>query len=150
MIRPLILSVLVLFLAACSTTSTVHQRHAPAAAGQVYEYSFENQGGDDAEGIARLDGVIQDRLRQAGLLGGAGAGQKIEVTLRHYYLRSNAGRFWAGIMAGRDKIISDVRIVGSDGAQGGSFQVETTNSTAWGSSDGLMQKHADEIVARMR
>ena len=150
MTRLILPTVFLLLLAACSTTSTVHQQHAPAATGQVYAYSFENQGGDDAEGIARLDGVIQDRLRQAGLLGGAGADRKIEVTLRHYYLRSNAGRFWAGIMAGRDKIISDVRILDAGGRQRGSFQVETTNSTAWGTSDGLMQKHADEIVARMR
>lgn len=149
MIRSATLLACVLFLAACSTTSAVHQRHTPAA-GQVYAYSFENQGGDDVEGIAKLDGVIQSKLRQAGLLAGGGAERKLEITLKHYYLRSNGARFWAGVMAGRDKIISNVRVVGADGTQAGSFDVETTNVSAWGTSDGLMQKHADEIVARLQ
>lgn len=147
MIRSVALLACVLFLAACSTTSRVHQAHTPVA-GQVYAYSFSNQGGDDHEGIATLDSVIQGKLREAGLLAGGASERKIEVVLKHYYVRSNGARFWAGIMAGRDKIISSVRIVGADGAQAGNFEVETTNTTAWGSTDGLMQKHADEIVAR--
>ena len=114
----------------------------------MYAYSFSNQGGDDHAGIATLDSVIQKTLREAGLLAGSAGDRKIEVVLTHYYVRSNGARFWAGIMAGRDKIISNVRIVGTDGAQVGNFQVETTNTTAWGSSEGLMQKHADEIAAR--
>ena len=147
MIRSVALLACVLFLGACSTTSQVYQAHAPIA-GQVYAYSFSNQGGDDHAGIATLDSVIQKTLREAGLLAGSAGDRKIEVVLTHYYVRSNGARFWAGIMAGRDKIISNVRIVGTDGAQVGNFQVETTNTTAWGSSDGLMQKHADEIAAR--
>lgn len=149
MIRSATLLACVLLLSACSTTSTVHQSHSPAV-GQFYAYSFDNQGGDDVEGIAKLDGVIQNRLRQAGLLGTDAAGPKIEITLRHYYLRSNGARFWAGIMAGRDKIVSNVRVVGDNGAQAGNFEVETSNVSAWGTSDGLMQKHADEILARLQ
>lgn len=147
MIRSIALLAGVLFLAACSTTSQVYQPHTPVA-GQVYAYSFSNQGGDDVAGITTLDAVIKKSLREAGLLGGGAGDRKIEVVLTHYYVRSNGARFWAGIMAGRDKIISHVRIVGADGAQEGNFQVETTNTTAWGSTEGLMQKHADEIVAR--
>ena len=75
---------------------------------------------------------------------------KIDIVLKHYYLRSNGARFWAGIMAGRDKIISRVRVLGVDGAQVGSFDVETTNVSAWGTSGGLMERHADEIVAKLR
>lgn len=138
----------VLLLAACSTTSTVHQPHS-VIAGQVYAYSFDNEGGDDMEGIAKLDGVIQARLREAGLLA-ADADRKVEVVVKHYYIRSNAARFWAGIMAGRDKIISRIRVLGPDGTQAGSFEVETTNATALGTTDGLMQKHAEEIVSRLQ
>jgi hypothetical protein len=147
MIRSVALLACVLFLGACSTTSRVHQAHAPAP-GQVYAYSFTNKGGDDQAGIATLDSLIQRKLREAGLLSGAAADRKIDVVLTHYYVRSNGARFWAGIMAGRDKIISNVRILGVDGGQIGNFEVETTNTTAWGTTDGLMQKHADEIVAR--
>ncbi len=141
---------LCLALAACSTTSTVLQPHAPAA-GQAYSLSFTNEGGDNIEGIAKLETIIQDKLREAGQLAGQGAAPaKLDVVLKHYYLRSNATRFWAGIMAGRDKIISHVRILRADGTQDGSFEVETTNISAWGTSDGLMEKHADEIVARLK
>lgn len=147
MMRPIALALCVLLMAACSTTSRVHQAHAPAA-GQTYAYSFANQGGDDHEGIAKLDSVIQGELRKAGLLSSGPADQKIEVVVKHYYVRHNAARFLVGIMAGRDKIVSRVRILGADGAQVGNFEVETTNTTAWGSTEGLMQKHAEEIVAR--
>jgi hypothetical protein len=149
MIRAIFLSAFLLFLAACSTTSTVHQSHARSA-GQVYEYSFANEGGDDHEGVAKLNTVIQTHLRDAGLLATGSAEGKIEVVLKHYYVRSNGARFWAGIMAGRDKIISHIRVVGADGSQAGSFEVETTNTSAWGTTEGLMQKHAEEIVARLK
>lgn len=138
-----------LVLGACSTTSTVRQ--APeVVAGRTYALAFVNEGGDDVEGIAALERAIRSRLDAAGLLGESGDATRLEVTLTHYYVRSNGARFWAGIMAGRDKIISRVRIVGADGRQAGSFDVESTNSTAWGTTDGLHEKHAEEIVASLQ
>ena len=149
MFRAVMLAGLVLALSACSTTSVVHQapRLQPS---QVFAYSFSNQGGDNEEAISRLNGVIQSHLRQAGLIHAGDANPKIEVTLKHFYMRSNATRFWAGIMAGRDKILSNVRVVGADGTQIGSFDVDTFNSTAWGTTDGLMTKYAEEIVLRLK
>jgi hypothetical protein len=139
-----------LTLAACTTTSTVHQQP-ELSSNQAYAYAFENNGGDDAEGIAELDRMIQGRLRQSGLLAaGQAPGGKIDVELTHYYVRSNAARFWAGIMAGRDKIISQVTVHDAGGQEIGSFKVETTNITAWGTKGGLMERHADEIVARLK
>lgn len=149
MLRSFALAASILLMTACSTTSTVHQAHS-IPTGQTYAYSFSNQGGDDHEGIARLDGVIQSHLRQAGLLDSGTVNSKIEVVLTHYYVRSNGARFWAGIMAGRDKIVSNVRVIDTSGSQVGSFEVETFNSTAWGTTDGLMQKHAEELVARLK
>ena len=150
MLRSFVLLCGLLFLAACSTTSTIHQPY-DGPAGQAYAYAFANEGGDDMEGIAELDSTIQRKLREAGLLAGTTtASMKIDIVLKHYYLRSNGARFWAGIMAGRDKIISQVRVFGENGAQVGNFEVETTNVSAWGTSGGLMEKHADEIVAKLR
>ena len=114
----------ILLLAACTTTSTVHQAHS-APTDQVFAHSFSNQGGADQQGIAQLDGVIQSHLRQAGLIDVGTASPKIEVVVKHYYVRSN-------------------------GAQVGNFDVETFNSTAWGTTDDLMQKHAEELVARLK
>lgn len=139
-----------LTLASCTTTSTVHQQHA-APSNQAYSYAFENKGGDDVEGIAQLDRLIQGRLRDAGLLAaGPDSDGRVEIELTHYYVRSNAARFWAGIMAGRDKIISQVTVLDAAGTRVGHFEVETTNISAWGTKDGLMEKHADEIVIRLK
>ena len=146
-------ALLCLFLAACSTTSTVYQPLSPQGeAVRAYGYAFENNGGDDLEGIARLDRLIHGRLLQAGLVasGGAAPEGSVNIELTHYYVRSNAARFWVGIMAGRDKIVSRVTVLGADGAEIGSFEVETTNISAWGSTEGLMEKHAEEIVSRLR
>ena len=149
MLRYFALAASILLLAACSTTSTVHQAHG-ATAGQTYAYSFSNQGGDDDEGIALLDSIIQSHLRQAGLIDAGNANPKIDVVLKPYYVRSNGARFWAGIMAGRDKIVSSVRVIDANGSQVGNFEVETFNSTAWGTTDGLMQKHAEELVSQLK
>jgi hypothetical protein len=145
-------TLLLTLLAACSTTSTVHQP-LPQTGGsaRVYAYTFENNGGDDLEGIAKLNRIIQGRLRDAGLLAaGAAPDGRVAVELTHFYVRSNGARFWAGIMAGRDKITSNVKVFDQDGKESGSFEVETTNVSAWGSTEGLMEKHADEIVARLK
>ena len=53
-------------------------------------------------------------------------------------------------MAGRDKIVSSVRVIDANGSQVGNFEVETFNSTAWGTTDGLMQKHAEELVSQLK
>ena len=45
-------TLLLMLLAACSTISTVHQPLSQAAGqGRAYAYTFENNGGDDLEGI---------------------------------------------------------------------------------------------------
>lgn|SRR5690606_660625 len=144
---------LMLALVACSTVSTVHQPLPYAAAqGQGYAYAFANSAGDDdPEGVARLDRLIHAGLLKAGLVAASGESPvgRVEVELTHYHVRSNAARFWAGILAGRDKIASRVTVHDAAGAEIGSFDVETTNVSAWGSTQGLMEEHADEIASRL-
>lgn len=141
---------LTLLLTACSTTSTVYVPPKPAA-GQTYGFNFLNQGGDDAAGASNLKSAIRTELSRAGLLGPElEASGLIEVTVTHYYVRSDGARLWAGIMAGRDKIISRVRILDPDGSEVASFEVESTNATALGSTYGFHQKHAEEIASHLR
>jgi hypothetical protein len=118
--------------------------------GKSFDYAFANRGGDNAEGIAELNRVVQNQLHSSGLINNGAAAGKIEVTLTHYYMRHGAARALVGIMAGRDKIISHVRVVDGYGAQLAAFEVESTNSTAWGTTGGLHQKHAEEIVQRLK
>jgi hypothetical protein len=123
------LFLVVVLLSACSTTSRVHQAHS-GLQGKSFDYAFANRGGDNAEGIAELNRVVQNQLHSSGLINNGAAAGKIEVTLTHYYMRHGAARALVGIMAGRDKIISHVRVVDGYGAQLAAFEVESTNSTA--------------------
>ena len=138
-------TILALFflLAACPTPG---QARDAAAVGQAYQFKFVNQGGDDVDGIAMLEQKMKRRLSAAGLLD-AGAAGVIDVTLQHYYMRSGGARAWTGIMSGRDKIVSQVRVLGADGAELSSFTVKSTNITAFGSAEGLMDKHVDELLS---
>ena len=148
-INRIALLLLVFLLSACSTTSRVHQAHA-GFHGQSFDYHFTNRGGDNAEGVAELNRVVQNQLQAEGLINNASANGRIDITLTHYYVRHGAARALVGIMAGRDKIISHVRVLDAAGAQLASFEVESTNTTAWGTTGGLHQKHAEEIAARLK
>jgi hypothetical protein len=141
-----------LALAACSTTSTVRQPlSGQPLATHAYAASFDDRAGSDPEGIGKLQRVVLVRLNAAGLLAnGASPEGRIEITVTHFYVRSDTARFLAGIMAGRDRIASEVRVFDGNGAQVGRFEVETTNLSAWGTAEGLMEQHADEIVARLQ
>lgn len=128
----------------------VHAQEAKQAQARTYAYAFENEGGDDEAGIARLDSFIQQRLRDAGLLASGRGDGTVEVTLTHYYMRSDGARAWAGVMAGRDKVTSRVRVLDRNGAVLDEFEVGNSNATVFGSAAGLHEKHADEIVEKLR
>ncbi|WP_158636414.1 DUF4410 domain-containing protein [Luteimonas marina] len=150
-------AVLLLSVSLVAAFPAAHAQQDDPAPARSYAYAFSNQGGDDADGIARLDSFIQQRLRDANLLAtgdgrratGAGDG-KVEVTVTHYYARSDGARAWAGVMAGRDKVVSRVRVLDRGGKALDEFEVKSSNATAFGSTAGLHEKHADEIVARVK
>lgn len=143
------LLLVVLLLSACSTTSKVHQAHSGLQS-RSFDYQFTNRGGDNAEGVAELSRVIQNQLLTNGFIDNGSATGKIDVTLTHYYMRHGAARFLVGIMAGRDKVKSHVRVLDSSGATLAAFDVESTNTTAWGTTGGLHEKHAEQIVMRLK
>lgn len=149
MIKRIALLLVVVMLSACSTTSRVQQAHS-GLQGRSFDYQFTNRGGDNAEGIAELSRVIQNQLQTGGWINNGAASGRIEITLTHYYMRHGAARALAGIMAGRDKIISHVRVLDASGTSLAAFEVESTNSTAWGTTGGLHKKHAEEIAAKLK
>ena len=60
--------------------------------------------------------------------------------------------FWEdqpGILAGRDRIASTVTVSAADGTPLGRYEVETRNLSAFGSTQGLIERHAEEVVARL-
>ena len=95
-------------------------------------------------------GVAASSAYAAGDLLVAKGDGRVEVTVTHYYARSDGARAWTGIMAGRDKVASRVRVFDRGGKLVEEFEVENSNKTAFGSTAGLHEKHADAIVERLR
>ena len=94
---------------------------------------------------------LQAALGKAGLLGSGRAAATLEVVMTRYQMRPGAARAWVGVMAGTDRLDSTVSVrAPGDGAVTQEFSVSSKNVTAWGSSRGLIQKHADQIVRRLR
>ena len=55
-------------------------------------------------------------------------------------------RALVGIMAGADSIRSAVKIVDASGTVLGQIDINSKNATAWGTSKGLIEGHAEEII----
>ncbi|MBK1613624.1 hypothetical protein CKO44_09090 [Rubrivivax gelatinosus] len=105
------------------------------------------------EGMAILRDRLKSQLAASGLLASASeAGkQTLEVEVANYYMRHGAARAMVGILAGADNIRSTVRV--KDAATGNvvsEFSVESKNPTALGTSKGLIEEHADKIVAVLK
>jgi hypothetical protein len=101
------------------------------------------------EGVKILRERLNEQLSTNGLLAPASDtnARTIEVTVTKYYVRNGAVRAMVGIMAGADDIRSTVKVKDSAGKVLSEYSVESKNPTAWGTSKGLLETHADKIVA---
>ena len=61
-------------------------------------------------------------------------------------MRHGATRWLVGIMAGRDQILSEVKVKDRGGNTIAEFEVNSTNPTAVVSAHSLLEEHAEEIV----
>ncbi|WP_169733407.1 DUF4410 domain-containing protein [Sulfurospirillum arcachonense] len=71
----------------------------------------------------------------------------IDISFLDYNMRNAGVRFAVGIFAGTDRI--DTQIIVKDKASGkivSKFIVQSKNNSAWGTSAGLIEGHADKIV----
>lgn len=140
-----------LALAGCATGSTVHQSY-KAASPETYAVSMTAASTAGEADIPSLRAQVDEKLAAAGLAGrkGDGSARDVSVTITHWYVRHGAARALVGVMAGRDKIVSKVEVKGANGQRVAAFDVESTNATAWGTTGGLLGKHAQEIVDRLK
>lgn len=136
-----------LFLTACGTSSQVRSDYARAADDR-FTYDVVNTGGMSEEALGifqeRLTAALQERGQLAESNGSDARTIRVEIT--NYRMRHGSARALVGIMAGRDSIRSDVRILDAGGTVLGEIEIDSGNSTAWGTSRGLIQGHAQEIV----
>lgn len=105
------------------------------------------------EGLKILRDRLTTQLSNSGLLAPTsdGSARTVEVVVTNYSLRHGAARAMLGIMAGADNLQSTVTIKDqTTGKTLAEFVVESKNPTAWGTSQGLIEEHADKIVETLK
>lgn len=131
----------------------VPARPRPADSGATAQYKLNlvtpSEMSDEAEGIFRQR--LQADLRKSGLMGAGAAARTLDVVMTRYQMRPGAARAWVGVMAGTDRLESTVSVRDlRSRAVIRQFSVTSKNVTAWGSSRGLIQRHADQIVKLLK
>ena len=124
---------------------------APYQAGQSdrFTYELDNYGGMSPEGRAILESRLRSQLSSR-LVPGDAQANRIKIRVTYYRMRHGAARALVGIMAGQDRIVSEVSISSPAGQPLGSLMVDSKNPTAMFTAKGLIEDHADEIVKFVR
>ena len=154
--RTLIAAILIAssaLLAGCAGTSAIVQSEYRLAQGEKLKLQLSTPSTASEEGMAILRERLTTQLSSSALLAGASdvSSRIAEVTVTNYYMRHGATRATVGIMAGADNIQSTVKV--KDPATGkvlSEFTAESKNPTAWGTSKGLIEEHADKIVGTLK
>jgi len=138
-----------LLLAGCMGTSLrAHTPYQPSA-GQSFTYKFVDGEKMSVEGLEIMRERLGSQLEAAGLLAKSAAGptREVDIVINNYFMRHGAARAMGGILHGIDNIFTTVVVKDARTMTVLSkFEVESKNPTAWATSRGLIQGHADKIV----
>lgn len=134
-----------IILTACM--GTAGKVHAPYRGGSSdrFTYELDNFGGMTPEGRTILESRLRSQLAGR-LVPGDAQANRIKIRVTYYRMRHGAARALVGIMAGQDRIVSDVSISSPAGEPLGSLTVDSKNPTAMFTAKGLIEDHADEIA----
>jgi hypothetical protein len=139
-------------LSGCAGTAAKVQTEYQLVQGEKLKLQLVTPPNATDEGVGILRERLNEQLSTNGLLAPAtdDDARTIEVTVTNYYIRPGAVRATMGIMAGADNVQSTVKIKDSVGKVLSEYAVESKNPTAWGTSRGLLEKHADMIVETLQ
>lgn len=133
----------VLLLAGCAgTQSNVRQPLIQTTASDV-RLALDNYGGMSPEGRSLLESRLAERL---GKRLNSSAATELRVRVSYYRVKPAAARLMVGVLAGQDRITSDVSIVDAAGNVLGQTTVDSKNPTAVFTANGLVRGHADAIA----
>lgn len=137
-------------LAGCSSTMKVTKEYRPSTS-DVFSYEFQYKESVVVPEEVRviMKNRIESELAKRDMLASSNRqdSKRIEIIFNNYNMRSGGARFVGGIFAGTDIIDTLVLVKNNDGNDIlGEFVVESKNNTAWGTSQGLIEGHADKIV----
>jgi hypothetical protein len=140
-------------LTGCGTSAVIQSEyHLPPGEKlkpEIIQPKATGDGGITDEAVAIFKNRLVSQLANSNLLASSDDGEvrTLEVNITNYRMRSGGARFFGGIFAGKDNIQSTVSIKNAaNGLVLMQFTVESNNSTGWGTSQGLIEDHANEIV----
>lgn len=140
-------------LTGCAGTSLrVNAPYTPGA-NQKFTYEIVNKGQMSDEALTIFRNRLESQLIASQLLtaGTDEAARPVQIVIENYYMRHGSARALVGVMAGEDNILSTIIVKETKtGNVLSTFEVESVNPTAWGSSHGLIQEHADKIVSYLK
>lgn len=139
---------LVVLLSGCATSMQVHTEHKPIA-GEKFKYQIITMAEITEEALGILRARLDDQLSGSGNLANNadGSATQVAIAITSYRMRHGATRALVGIFAGTDNMVSTVTIKDpKTSAVKAQFEVGSRNSTAWGTSRGMIEDHADQIA----
>ena len=143
---------LTLSLVGCSTSMHVETGYQPMA-GEKFKYRIMPVAEVSTEALVLLRQRLDAQLSANGQLafGSDESANSVEVTITAYRMRHGAARAMAGIFAGTDSMISTVEVKEpKTQSVKAKFDVLSSNATAWGTSQGMIEDHADQIVQYLK
>ncbi len=150
--KRILVTIILMLLAGCATTAQIQSEYR-LAQGEKLKLQVTAPPSATEEALQIFNERLATQLSSNGLLAGPSdaSARNLEVSVTNYTMRHGAARAMLGIMAGSDNMQSTVKI--KDQATGSvlsEFTVESTNSTAWGTSKGMIEDHADKIVETLK
>ncbi len=153
--RNMAVLVCLMVLAACTSSHTV-TKALQWNPGQVPGFSVHDISASDTDftplQARSFKASLENHLAAHEILAQGGVGTPsdylVDVTVKNYYMRGTGTRFFAGVLAGRDNITSQVKVIhAGSGSVLADAEVVSSNFTAIGGSDTVLDMHAKEVVA---
>ncbi|PQA77564.1 DUF4410 domain-containing protein [Rhodoferax sp. TS-BS-61-7] len=140
-------------LSGCAGTAAKTQSSYQLQPNDKFKLRLNTPTDTNQEAVTILRNRLTDQLAKNGLLApeSDASARTLEVNVTNYRMRHGSARALAGIFAGKDNIQSTTKI--KDATNVGTiseFAVESTNPSAWGTSRGLIEEHADTVVQTLK
>ena len=153
--QKLLLSLLIAsatLVAGCTTSAKVQSEY-KLAQGEKFSFLITAPTEVSAEARQIFNERLTSQLTGSGLLAASSdaSARSLEIAVTNYNMRHGAARALLGIMAGSDNMQSTIKVKDrGTGAVLSEFSIESKNSTAWGTSRGMIEDHADKIVETLK
>ncbi len=140
------LSFILLVITGCTSVGEVQKPYTPEDSDK-FTYQIENSSIASKEAVSILKKRLESQLASNNILSENDNEntKDIKITFNHYRMRHGASRALVGVFAGADKIDTTITITQGD-IHLGEFIVKSSNASAWGTSRGLIEAHADKII----